>query len=452
VTHPCEHVLFVDDDADVREAAQQTLELADIPVECFERPELARDRIAKGWPGILVTDIRMPKMSGMELLEQTIALDADLPVILVTGHGDVATAVKAMRSGAFDFIEKPFAPDYFVDIVRRACAHRRLISENHALKAELARHLPASNGLIGRTPPMEKLRSLIGNIATTNAHVLINGETGAGKEVVARTLHDMSGRTGPFVAINCGAVPENLIESELFGHEAGAFTGADRKRIGKFEFAHKGTVFLDEIESMPLSLQIKLLRVLQERALERLGSNTTQPIDLRVVAATKVDLRDAASRGEFREDLYYRLNVVQLHIPPLRDRKDDIPLLFAHFLKQAKDRFGRSFEPLNPQELARFSSYDWPGNVRELRNAAERRVLGLDTLANDASSKTSTTLPLPRQVEAFEKNLICEALRKHGGNVTATVLTLGVPRKTFYDKLAKYDISPADFRNRADAE
>ena len=327
MTHPCEHVLFVDDDADVREAAQQTLELADIPVECFERPELARDRIAKGWPGILVTDIRMPKMSGMELLEQTIALDADLPVILVTGHGDVATAVKAMRSGAFDFIEKPFAPDYFVDIVRRACAHRRLISENHALKAELARHLPASNGLIGRTPPMEKLRSLIGNIATTNAHVLINGETGAGKEVVARTLHDMSGRTGPFVAINCGAVPENLIESELFGHEAGAFTGADRKRIGKFEFAHKGTVFLDEIESMPLSLQIKLLRVLQERALERLGSNTTQPIDLRVVAATKVDLRDAASRGEFREDLYYRLNVVQLHIPPLRDRKDDIPLL-----------------------------------------------------------------------------------------------------------------------------
>ncbi|AUG52429.1 sigma-54-dependent transcriptional regulator [Thalassospira marina] len=450
MTHPCEHVLFVDDDADVREAAQQTLELADIPVECFEKPEQALERIAKGWPGILVTDIRMPKMTGMELLEQTVAIDAEMPVILVTGHGDVATAVKAMRSGAFDFIEKPFAPDYFVDIVRRACAHRRLQSENRALKAELARHLPSSNGLIGRTPAMERLRSLIGNIANTNAHVLINGETGAGKEVVARTLHDMSGRTGPFVAINCGAVPENLIESELFGHEAGAFTGAERKRIGKFEFANKGTVFLDEIESMPLSLQIKLLRVLQERALERLGSNTVQPIDLRVVAATKVDLREAASRGEFREDLYYRLNVVQLHIPPLRDRKDDIPLLFQHFLKQAEDRFGRSFEPLSAEELARFSSYDWPGNVRELRNAAERRVLGLDSLTHDNAGSADATLPLPRQVEAFEKNLICEALRKHGGNVTATVATLGVPRKTFYDKLAKYDISPADFRNRVE--
>lgn len=318
-------VLFVDDDEDVREAAQQTLELADILVECHSDAGSALERVRRGWPGILITDIRMPRMDGMELLSQVRKIEPEMPVILVTGHGDVATAVRAMREGAFDFIEKPFDPDHFIDIARRAMAHRQLVLENRTLKAELARHSKEVSGLIGRTPAMEKLRTLIGNIAATDAHVLINGETGAGKEVVARTLHEASGRPGQFVAVNCGAMPENLIESELFGHEAGAFTGAENKRIGKFEFADKGTMFLDEIESMPLSLQVKLLRVLQERALERLGSNKLQPIDLRVVAATKIDLREASSRGAFREDLYYRLNVVQLHIPPLRDRKDDIP-------------------------------------------------------------------------------------------------------------------------------
>ncbi|MFH1803965.1 MAG: sigma-54 dependent transcriptional regulator [Pseudomonadota bacterium] len=445
---PAYSVLFVDDDADVREAAQQTLELADIEVECYSEPEKALLRIRQGWPGILVTDIRMPKMDGMALLQAAIAHNPELPVILVTGHGDVATAVRAMRDGAYDFIEKPFAPDYFIDVMRRAMAHRHLLSENRNLKAELAKHTASGTALIGRAPSMEKLRALIGNIASTDAHVMINGETGAGKEVVARTLHDISGRSGPFVAINCGAIPENLIESELFGHEAGAFTGADQKRVGKFEFADKGTLFLDEIESMPLSLQVKLLRVLQERAFERLGSNKVQAIDLRVVAATKIDLRAAASRGAFREDLYYRLNVVQLHIPPLRDRVEDIPLLFQHFMELAKDRFGRDFSPLTASEISALTRHDWPGNVRELRNAAERRVLGLDLFADEGKTTADATVPLPRQVEAFEKNVICEALRQQGGNVTAVVSVLGVPRKTLYDKLAKYDIVPGNFRNR----
>tara|TARA_R110000868_G_scaffold58122_2_gene179389 strand:+ start:43617 stop:44972 length:1356 start_codon:yes stop_codon:yes gene_type:complete len=444
-------VLFVDDDEDVREAAQQTLELADIIVECHSEAGSALDRIRRGWPGVLVSDIRMPRMDGMELLSQVRKIEPEMPVILVTGHGDVATAVRAMRDGAFDFIEKPFSPDHFVDVARRAMAHRQLILENRTLKAELARHSKEVSGLIGRTPAMEKLRTLIGNIAATDAHVLINGETGSGKEVVARTLHEASGRKGPFVAVNCGAMPENLIESELFGHEAGAFTGAENKRIGKFEFADKGTMFLDEIESMPLSLQVKLLRVLQERALERLGSNKLQPIDLRVVAATKVDLRDASSRGAFREDLYYRLNVVQLHIPPLRDRKDDIPLLFQHFMKQAQERFGREFAPLNGSEIARLTGHDWPGNVRELRNAAERRVLGLDPFAGDSAQTIEHVASLPQQVEAFEKGIINEALRQHGGHVTATVNALGVPRKTFYDKLAKYGIVPAEFRSKTDS-
>ncbi|WP_430474969.1 sigma-54-dependent transcriptional regulator [Thalassospira lucentensis] len=439
-------VLFVDDDADVREAAQQTLELAEIHVEVFADAPSALTRLRKGWSGVVVSDIRMPKMDGLEFLTEVRKIDADMPVVMITGHGDVATAVKAMHDGAFDFIEKPFDPDLFIDITKRAMSHRKLILENRTLKIELARHTKNASDFIGRNPAMEKLHTLIGNIASTNAHVLINGETGSGKEVIARNLHAMSGRTGPFVAVNCGGMPEHLIESELFGHEAGAFTGADHKRIGKFEFADKGTIFLDEIESMPLALQIKLLRVLQERALERLGSNRLQPIDLRVVAATKVDLRNASSRGEFREDLYYRLNVVQLHIPPLRDRKDDIPLLLEYFTRDAAKRFERTVNPVTAAEMAQFNAHDWPGNVRELRNAAERRVLGLDPLASGNDSAGQSTSPLPQQVEAFEKGLIIEALREHGGNVTATVSALGVPRKTFYDKLTKYDITPAEFR------
>ncbi|MCC9625826.1 sigma-54 dependent transcriptional regulator [Thalassospira sp. MA62] len=439
-------VLFVDDDADVREAAQQTLELADIPVDVFADADQALDRLRRGWAGIVISDIRMPKIDGLEFLLEARKIDAEMPVIMITGHGDVATAVRAMRDGAFDFIEKPFDPDLFVDITRRAITHRQLILENRTLKAELARHSKKVSGFIGRTTAMEKLRTLIANVAPTNAHVLINGETGSGKEVVAHNLHEMSGRSGPFVAINCGAMPEHLIESELFGHEAGAFTGADQKRIGKFEFADKGTIFLDEIESMPLALQIKLLRVLQERALVRLGSNRVHPIDLRVIAATKIDLRDAASRGEFREDLYYRLNVVQLHIPPLRERIDDIPLLFDYFAREAAQRFDRPISPLTPTELASFTSYDWPGNVRELRNAAERRVLGLDPLAAHTDQDGAHNLSLPQQVDAFEKGIITQALRDHGGNVTATVAALGLPRKTFYDKLTKFGITPADFR------
>ncbi len=439
-------VLFVDDDADVREAAQQTLELADIRVEVFADALSALARLRKGWSGVVVSDIRMPKMDGLEFLTEARKIDGEMPIVMITGHGDIATAVRAMHDGAFDFIEKPFDPDLFIDITKRAISHRKLVLENRTLKVELARHSKNVSGFIGQNPAMEKLRTLIGNVASTNAHVLINGETGSGKEVIARNLHEMSGRSGPFVAVNCGAMPEQLIESELFGHEAGAFTGADHKRIGKFEFADKGTMFLDEIESMPLALQIKLLRVLQERALERLGSNRVQPIDLRVVAATKIDLRDAASRGEFREDLYYRLNVVQLHIPPLRDRKDDIPLLFEHFARDAAHRFDRPTKPITPAEQATFNAHDWPGNVRELRNAAERRVLGLDPLANGKDDSNTEIASLPQQVDAFEKSVICEALREHGGNVTATVMTLGLPRKTFYDKLTKYGITPADFR------
>lgn len=436
-------VVFVDDEEDIRLAAEQTLELAGISVRACADGAAVLSGLSTDWPGILVTDIRMPGLDGLALLKAVVARDPELPVVLVTGHGDVATAVQAMRDGAYDFIEKPFDGDHLVDVVRRALEHRRLVCENRRLKERLAAQTDPTARLVGQSPAMERVREVIRNVAATDAHVLIHGETGAGKEVVARLLHDLSGRDGNFVAINCGAMPESIFESELFGHEAGAFTGAERRRIGKFEHADGGTLFLDEIESMPLNLQVKLLRALQERAIERLGGNTLLPIDMRIVAATKTDLRAAADAGDFREDLYYRLNVVEILIPPLRVRGDDIALLFVHFMEQAAARFDRPLRPLSPGETARLMSHDWPGNVRELRNAAERRVLGLD---GGVTAEPAPTRALPRQVEAFEKSLIVRALQTHRGSVKAAVAALGIPRKTFYDKLAKYGLSSADFR------
>ncbi|NUB15261.1 response regulator, partial [Azospirillum brasilense] len=304
-------VLFVDDERSVRLAGQQALELAGFDVTACDGAERALRHLGRDWPGALVTDVRMPQIDGLELMERALALDPELPVILITGHGDVPMAVEAMRRGAYDFLEKPFPSDRLVEVTRRAVEKRRLVLENRRLRDQLA-GLPAGEAspIVGRTPGIERLRGAIAAVADTEADVLVLGETGTGKEMVARALHAGSGRRKhPFVALNCGAMPEAIFESELFGHEAGAFTGAGKRRVGRIEHASGGTLFLDEIESMPLSLQVKLLRVIQERVVEPLGSNELIPVDLRVVAATKVDLRKAASEGKFREDLYYRLNV-----------------------------------------------------------------------------------------------------------------------------------------------
>ena len=346
-------VIFIDDEKHIRIANGQTLELAGYQVQVMERAEAALSLLSHGWPGVVVCDLKMPGMGGMEFLEQAHAIDHDLPVILITGHGDIAMAVKAIRAGAYDFIEKPFAADHLVETVKRALDKRALTLENRCLRQELEAHSAPGPRIIGRTPVMQRLRSTIAQVADTDADVLIFGETGTGKELVARSLHEHSRRREHnFVAVNCGAVPENLIESELFGHESGAFTGAKGRRVGRFEHANQGTLFLDEIESMPMAVQIHLLRVLQERVVERLGSNELVPLNLRVVAATKVDLKTAGERGEFREDLYYRLNVVTLEIPPLRDRREDIPLLFHHFLLVAGARYEREaafvFRDLSP--------------------------------------------------------------------------------------------------------
>lgn len=445
-------VIFIDDEKPIRLAGVQTLELAGYEIRAYERADVAINDIADDWFGVVVTDIKMPGMDGLSFMEKALAQDADLPVILISGHGDIAMAVEAMRNGAYDFLEKPFPTNTLTEVVNRAMEKRRLTLENRSLRQELASQSLPGPRIIGRTSPVQRLRALIAQVADAEADVLVLGETGTGKELVARSLHEHSHRRDHnYVPINCGAMPENLMESELFGHEAGAFTDARKRRIGKFEHANGGTLFLDEIESMSMPMQIRLLRVLQERCIERLGSNELLPLDMRVVAATKVDLKDAAERQEFREDLYYRLNVVTLEIPSLRDRRDDIPLLFQHFVLIASARCQREVPALASEGLHYLLSYDWPGNVRELRNVAERYVLlgegcdyHLGTLMNSPAG--TGAMSLPDQVACFEKSLIEQELTRQRGNIKATMEVLGMPRKTLYDKMQKYGLERSHYQ------
>ena len=442
-------VLLIDDDPHLRQALSQTLDLAGLKVTSLADARGLAARIGHDWPGVVVSDIRMPGIDGLQLLEQLHEQDPELPVLLITGHGDVPLAVQAMRAGAYDFLEKPFASEDLLDSVRRALTVRRLVLENRNLRLALADRQQLSARLVGQSPAMLRLREQIGALASIGADVLILGETGAGKEVVARALHDLSSRRdGPFVAINAGALAESVVESELIGHEAGAFTGAQKRRIGKFEFANGGTLFLDEIESMSLEVQVKLLRMLQERVVERLGGNQLIPLDIRVIAATKEDLRQAADQGRFRADLYYRLNVAPLRIPALRERGEDALLLFQHFAEAAGSRHGLPPRALQPQQRAALLRHSWPGNVRELQNAAERFALGLGLdLDLQAPPETETPVPasgLSAQVEAYERSLISAELSRSHNSLRSLAEALGVPRKTLHDKLRKHGLSFAE--------
>lgn len=446
-------VILIDDEHHIRMAAGQTLELAGYDLITLEKAEPTLQRVNEDWPGVVVSDINLPGMDGLELMRQVQAIDPDLPVILITGHGDISMAVGAIRDGAYDFIEKPFASELLLDVVRRALDKRSLTLENRRLRDEVeAQNVPGPR-IIGNTQAIRSLRQLSRSVADMPADILIQAETGCGKDLLARYLHEHGKRRDHnFVAINCGAVPENLIESELFGHEAGAFTDAKAQRIGKFEHANGGTLFLDEIESMPMALQIKLLRVLEERAIERLGSNDVIPLDLRVIAATKLDLKAEAEAGRFREDLYYRLNVVRLDIPPLRERREDIALLFQHFALVASSLYNREIPQLSAERMHSLMMHDWPGNVRELRNLAERYVLLGEGCTFDFDNRPITSddqadnMTLPEQVERFEKMLIHTELGRHGGSIKDTLESLGVPRKTLYDKMKKYGLDKNDYK------
>lgn len=445
-------VLFIDDEKHIRTANQQTLELASLEVKCCTSAEEGLELISTDWPGVVICDIRLPQMDGMQFLHAAHTVDPALPIILITGHGDISTAVQAMRDGAYDFIEKPYSSDRLVKTVQRALEKRALTVENRLLRRELEAHSVPGPRIIGTTLAMEQLRGTIAKVADTGADILILGETGTGKELVARSLHEHSRRrTQNFVAVNCGAVSETIIESELFGHEAGAFTDARNKRIGKFEYANGGTILLDEIESMPMRVQIHLLRVLQERALERLGSNTLIPLDMRVVAASKVDLLRASEEGTFRQDLYYRLNVVCITIPPLRERREDISLLFHHFLLVACHRYSKEVPLPDSNQMNALIAHNWPGNVRELRNLTERYVLigeqyewSLDKMLSGTTKEQKRRLP--EQVECFERSLIEQALSSSEGSIKKVLELLGIPRKTLYDKMQKYDLDKSDYK------
>ncbi len=436
-------VIVVDDEAAIREAVQQWLELSGFTVRSCASAAEALALVDRDYPGIVVSDVRMPGSDGLQLLDKLLALDADLPVILVTGHGDVPMAVQALRQGAYDFIEKPFTPERLLDSVRRALDKRRLVCENRQLRQQVADKGRIESQLIGISRPMENLRRQILELAGTSVNVLIRGETGSGKERVARCLHDFSPRAGKaFAALNCAAIPETIFESELFGHESGAFTGAQAKRIGRIEHADGGTLFLDEVESLPLAQQVKLLRVLQEKTLERLGSNKSIQVDLRVISAAKPDLQGEVKAGRFREDLLYRLNVATLQIPPLRERREDIPLLFEHFARAAAERHGREVPPLAPSELARLLGHDWPGNVRELINAAERHALGL---SSPPPAERFAGQALAQQMEAFEAQCLHNALLQCQGNIAAVMEMLQLPRRTLNEKMQRHGLARGDY-------
>lgn len=439
-------VLLVEDDAAISRSIAQAFRLEQIALHVCTSVEEALPLINDPTIGVVVSDVRLPGQDGFAMLAAVRKFDTELPIVLITAYAHIALAIQAIRKGAYDFIEKPFSADRLVDVVRRALEKRSLVLDNRRLRDALREQ--DGSLLVGHSAAIERARQRVAALAAVDVDILINGETGTGKEVIARALHDSSERKGRFVAINCGAIPETVFDSEVFGHEAGSFTGAQKRRIGKIEHADHGTLFLDEIENMPLAMQVKFLRVLQERKLERLGSNELVPVSFRVVAATKESLRKLSDEGKFRSDLYYRLNVVTINMPALRDRREDIPVLLQHFTRMASARFNRPQPTWTPEQLRRWMEADWRGNVRELRNFADRLVLGIgeDTVNEaaviDETGAAANAASLPARVNAFERQLIEDALRQNQGIVAKTAEALHLPKKTLYDKLHKYRIEP----------
>jgi len=471
-------VLVVDDKEMMRDSVGGTLRRAGFAVVTAPDGSAALDMVAQKRPDALVTDLRMPGMTGLELLERLRKVDEELPVLVMTAFGTIETAVRALKLGAFDYLTKPFEGDELVIAVKRAVEHGRLRRENALLRAGGAGEPPARGGagsgggrgaqrLIGASPVMAQLREQVRTIAASGGGVLITGESGAGKEVVARAIHEESpGAGGAFLAVNCAALSESLLESELFGHERGAFTGADRTRKGRFELADSGTLLLDEISEIAPGLQAKLLRVLQERAFERVGSSVTIGVDVRVLATSNRDLPGEVRKGAFRHDLFFRVNVLPLAVPPLRERLADVPALVGHFVGEVCRREGRAIPQIDAEALALLSIYAWPGNVRELQNVCERAVVlcGMGR-SPDEPRRISAGLVAPwltggditathqgmllepklragvgdvRPLEDLEREIIVEALRRLGGHRQKTAKALGIGVRTLGLKLKKW--------------
>jgi two-component system, NtrC family, nitrogen regulation response regulator NtrX len=447
-------VLIVDDEAGVRSALSGVLRDEGYAVEAVDSGEACLDRVMRASYDVIVLDIWLPGMDGLATLEKLQDRRIDAPVIMISGHGNIESAVRAIKMGAFDFIEKPLSLEKTVLVVANAVRQRRLEVENRELRATVDRR----HAMVGESHVIRQLLEQVAMAAPTNGRVLIHGENGTGKELVARSIHMRSRRMkGPFIEVNCAAIPEELIESELFGHMKGAFTGAVADRRGKFELADGGTLFLDEIGDMSLKTQAKVLRALQEQIVEPVGGTSSVKVDVRVIAATNKDLPTEIRAGRFREDLYFRLNVIPIFVPPLRDRDSDIPLLAEHFMAEFAREYGRRPKRLDPGAASGLRSYRWPGNVRELRNVIERLMIMVpgDTIAIGdlaflesggvaaADQPGTPALPLHEARERFERDYILRALAAQNGNISRTADALGVERSNLYRKMRAFGIAPA---------
>jgi DNA-binding NtrC family response regulator len=440
-------VLVVEDEEKLRRVIELQLLSAGFEVDKAATAEEGLKIVDRA--DLVLTDLKLPHMDGLEFLALIRRQNSQVPVLMMTAFGSVETAVEAMKAGATDFLLKPFSLDHLMQVVNKAIEVRALRDENRQLKAELGRRYEFDN-IIGRSRPMQEIFETIERVAPSRATVLLAGESGVGKDLIARAIHFHSPRRDrPLVKINCTAIPENLMESELFGYEKGAFTGANTSKPGKFEQADTGTVFLDEIGDVPAVIQVKLLRVLQEREFERLGSNVTRHIDVRVVAATNQDLRAALEQGTFREDLYYRLNVVPLNIPPLRERKQDIPFLANHFVQKLAPDTGSRVEAITDAAMEKLMAYHWPGNVRELENVIERSLVMCSGTELDAADIKLESAPRPRaqtdnhflpdgmSLDQYEQELIREALRRCDGNKSQAARLLGLTRNALRYRLTQ---------------
>lgn len=444
-------ILVCDDEKNIREGLGLALELDNYQVLLAENGQVAWSLINKNDVDLVITDLRMEKMGGEELLKKIVASYPNIPVFILTGHGTIETAVNAMRDGAVDFFTKPVDLDRLSLMVKKSLKNKDLLDENIKIKEELAA-LKAKNKytkMIGTSAKMKDLMDTIAQVATSKASVLVTGESGVGKELVADAIHQLSPRrSGPFIKVHCAALTESLLESELFGHEKGSFTGATTTKKGRFELADGGTIFLDEIGDINLSTQIKILRVLQERQFERVGGEKTLTVDVRVVTATNRDLLKEIENGNFREDLFYRLNVVHLSVPPLRERKDDLPLLITSFLTQINEENSRSIKGFTERAKNAIFNYDWPGNIRELRNCVEAAVVlthndlidieDLPEQVRKLSERPAIVLEIGTTLAESEKQLIMGTLSYLKGNKTKSAEVLGIGRKTLHRKLDEY--------------
>ena len=447
-------ILVIDDEKNIREGLAADFEMDGYNVKVAATGQEGLDFLAKGDIDLVITDLRMPGISGEEVLRRVTTEMPGIPVIVLTGHGSIDSAVQAMRDGAYDFLTKPLNLDQLGMIVKRALESRELKLQHTQLLQEVGTNRQLDN-IIGKSAEMQRLLTTVRKVADTKASVLITGESGVGKEVIADALHTLSSRhEKACIKVHCAALSETLLESELFGHEKGAFTGADSLHKGRFELAHGGTIFLDEIGEINQSVQIKLLRVLQEKKFERVGGQQTIDVDVRVIAATNRNLEEEVKAGRFREDLYYRLNVIHLEVPPLRDRKDDIPLLIAAFLDEFNRENGKEIKGFSQAAKAALYKYEWPGNIRELRNCVESAVVmaggneialeDLPPTVSKASRAETISVPMGITLSEAEKLIIEENLAANKGNKSRTADVLGIGRKTLHRKLAEYGLDSSD--------